>query len=952
MTKRTDDMRSLLNILKDSEKTPLKENALGSVVGGIAGGAVGEFVAGPVGAGFGSELGSSLGGSFGNSSDLDESVALTGAMAFAHANPQMISSVLSLITVAISSLGIAGVRYGLEKRKYDKIRVALENAQDDLKQIQGMVGEQPIQESEDGMFASLVSKIIDELCNAADMCATTNSLQRFVEPLHKASHWLDQISRGPEEVDEGLSAAAGIWGRAHSSASDMDDRDDAEMVAERYRKAPRWANYDIAVKETGNGKFFVAAAKKADISESSLDEEDEIDEDWKGAALAGGLFAAGLAGGAAGGMAYQDHQDNAKVARYGAPSIEDSGIVHHEEEPLAPKWTDHHDSDAPMDTDDGGDHKLWGPARESAMRDLINLVNEQTTDMTGADVRSNAFVPKSSPWETETSPMKSFQRWAPQAVVEAKSSDPLDYDIDLNLDENSIFEGFGMEPQAKGARGMTSYTPAFPAKGVEAEYYADFDDDHGWGVYGSETGHCYGLYNNQDEADKASLHMNTAKMNTQTDEELMEAENNIEALRAAHATALKRYGAGSPKETDALEKLEKAKDEVYGTKWPDKKAKSYIQAELSESKKKVKEGRFGELPADIKPSFSAVNPTPTLDKWPRPKSFGPGMMWRQTPEIGQSESPHRHGGTGKAPEDIMQRAYDLGYTTKEKEKNGELVNYYSEYSKFCGNTGWGRMDDLESAFRKGVKDCEMGVAAHYLDDGELSLEDAARLARVYEGRREHHEAGVANTRRHPNDQYNSFDVGGFVAGAAGGAALGGPLGGLVGGAVGALAGDAAKRKAQDIARYVKGRHKAASDERKAKIAEETFEGSPEDEAKDRAEAKKHGMTMAQWEKSPQDRKLDAAGQRKLDAKLTEWEDDDYEDDFDDDENFEPDFDPEFEDDLDFAEPGRNSALRAATRDDPRDQPCPTCGEDNRLTRRDVAHGYQCDACADRAERGW
>ena len=110
--------------------------------------------------------------------------------------------------------------------------------------------------------------------------------------------------------------------------------------------------------------------------------------------------------------------------------------------------------------------------------------------------------------------------------------------------------------------------------------------------------------------------------------------------------------------------------------------------------------------------------------------------------------------------------------------------------------------------------------------------------------------------------------------------------------------------------------------------------------------------MAQWEKSPQDRKLDAAGQRKLDAKLTEWEDDDYEDDFDDDENFEPDFDPEFEDDLDFAEPGRNSALRAATRDDPRDQPCPTCGEDNRLTRRDVAHGYQCDACADRAERGW
>lgn len=53
----------------------------------------------------------------------------------------------------------------------------------------------------------------------------------------------------------------------------------------------------------------------------------------------------------------------------------------------------------------------------------------------------------------------------------------------------------------------------------------------------------------------------------------------------------------------------------------------------------------------------------------------------------------------------------------------------------------------------------------------------------------------------------------------------------------------------------------------------------------------------------------------------------------------------------FADPGGNSALRAATRENPRDQPCPTCNVANRLTRIDVLHGYQCDSCADRCERG-
>ena len=51
----------------------------------------------------------------------------------------------------------------------------------------------------------------------------------------------------------------------------------------------------------------------------------------------------------------------------------------------------------------------------------------------------------------------------------------------------------------------------------------------------------------------------------------------------------------------------------------------------------------------------------------------------------------------------------------------------------------------------------------------------------------------------------------------------------------------------------------------------------------------------------------------------------------------------------FADPGGRSALRAATRRNPRNLPCPTCREPNRLTPLDRARGYQCDECADRAE---
>lgn len=56
-------------------------------------------------------------------------------------------------------------------------------------------------------------------------------------------------------------------------------------------------------------------------------------------------------------------------------------------------------------------------------------------------------------------------------------------------------------------------------------------------------------------------------------------------------------------------------------------------------------------------------------------------------------------------------------------------------------------------------------------------------------------------------------------------------------------------------------------------------------------------------------------------------------------------------DMDFAMPGGNSALRAATASNPRVHPCPTCERPNRLTARDVELGYQCDRCADACERG-
>lgn len=54
-------------------------------------------------------------------------------------------------------------------------------------------------------------------------------------------------------------------------------------------------------------------------------------------------------------------------------------------------------------------------------------------------------------------------------------------------------------------------------------------------------------------------------------------------------------------------------------------------------------------------------------------------------------------------------------------------------------------------------------------------------------------------------------------------------------------------------------------------------------------------------------------------------------------------------DLDFADPGGRSALRAASKRNPRNLPCPNCGAKNVLTPADRARGCQCDRCADRVE---
>jgi len=55
--------------------------------------------------------------------------------------------------------------------------------------------------------------------------------------------------------------------------------------------------------------------------------------------------------------------------------------------------------------------------------------------------------------------------------------------------------------------------------------------------------------------------------------------------------------------------------------------------------------------------------------------------------------------------------------------------------------------------------------------------------------------------------------------------------------------------------------------------------------------------------------------------------------------------------ISFADPGGRSSLRAASRRNPRNLPCPTCGAADVLTLEDRRCGYQCNACADRLEGG-
>ena len=51
--------------------------------------------------------------------------------------------------------------------------------------------------------------------------------------------------------------------------------------------------------------------------------------------------------------------------------------------------------------------------------------------------------------------------------------------------------------------------------------------------------------------------------------------------------------------------------------------------------------------------------------------------------------------------------------------------------------------------------------------------------------------------------------------------------------------------------------------------------------------------------------------------------------------------------IQFENPG--SALRKSNKYNPRNLPCPTCKQENKLTPADKKQGYQCDECADRAE---
>lgn len=91
-------------------------------------------------------------------------------------------------------------------------------------------------------------------------------------------------------------------------------------------------------------------------------------------------------------------------------------------------------------------------------------------------------------------------------------------------------------------------------------------------------------------------------------------------------------------------------------------------------------------------------------------------------------------------------------------------------------------------------------------------------------------------------------------------------------------------------------------------------------------------------------------EREYDGDEGDFDDEEYDDEdegecYDDEEGY-------LVDGVGFADPGGKSALRAATRNNPRDCTCPQCGAENVLTRIDRQRGYVCDTCADRNERGY
>ena len=52
------------------------------------------------------------------------------------------------------------------------------------------------------------------------------------------------------------------WGRMHAAAQDLDDRHYAGIVAARYRA--RWPQYEIEIRQSGAGKWFIAGRPRAE----------------------------------------------------------------------------------------------------------------------------------------------------------------------------------------------------------------------------------------------------------------------------------------------------------------------------------------------------------------------------------------------------------------------------------------------------------------------------------------------------------------------------------------------------------------------------------------------------------------------------------------------------------------------------------------------------------------